>query len=92
VVYMHERLAALGPQQLTLKSGTLRGHTFHFSTTASTMQAVARTAGPDSVASPDAGEALWQHGSVRASYFHAWFPSAPAAVAELFGAPVRDLT
>ena len=23
-------------------------------------------------------EAVWQHGAVRASYFHAWFPSCPA--------------
>ena len=90
VVRMHERLAALGPQQLTLKSGTLRGHTFHFSTTDTTMPAATRTARPDSAVSADAGEALWQQGSLRASYFHAWFPSAPAAAAELFGAPPQE--
>ena len=90
VVRMHERLAALGPQQLTLKSGTLRGHTFHFSTTDTTMPAETRTARPDSAVSADAGEALWQQGSVRASYFHAWFPSAPDAAAELFGAPPQE--
>ncbi len=84
VVSMHQRLAALGPQQLTLPSGTLRGHTFHFSTTATTMQAVTRTAPPDTAVANGAGEALWQQGSVRASYFHAWFPSSPATVAELF--------
>jgi cobyrinic acid a,c-diamide synthase len=85
VVSMHARLAALGPQQLTLNSGTLRGHTFHFSTTATTMQAATRTARPDAAVLQDAGEAMWQQGSVRASYFHAWFPSSPAAAAELFG-------
>jgi cobyrinic acid a,c-diamide synthase len=90
VVRMHERLAALGPQQLTLKSGTLRGHTFHFSTTDTTMPAATHTARPDSAVSADAGEALWQQGSVRASYFHAWFPSAPTAAAELFGAPSQE--
>jgi cobyrinic acid a,c-diamide synthase len=83
-VTMHKRLAALGPQQLTLASGTLRGHTFHYSTTATTLQAVARTARPADDVAPDAGEAVWQQGAVRASYFHAWFPSCPAAVAELF--------
>ena len=92
VVSMHERLAALGPQQLTLASGTLRGHTFHYSTTATTMHATTRTARPDTAISEAAGEALWQQGSVRASYFHAWFPSCPAAVAELFSAPGRDAT
>ena len=84
-VTMHERLAALGPQQLVLPSGTLRGHTFHYSTTTTPMHAAARTSRPDAPVAADAGEALWQQGSVRASYFHAWFASAPQAVAELFG-------
>ncbi len=86
-VTMHKRLAALGPQQLALESGTLRGHTFHYSTTATALEPVARTARPDTDPRPDAGEALWQRGSVRASYFHAWFPSCPQAVVELFSAP-----
>ena len=86
-VTMHKRLAALGPQQLRLQSGTLRGHTFHYSTTATTLQAATRTARPDHDPMPDAGEAVWQQGSVRASYFHAWFPSCPEAVVELFSAP-----
>jgi cobyrinic acid a,c-diamide synthase len=83
-VTMHKRLAALGPQQLKLQSGTLRGHTFHYSTTSTTLQASTRTARPDHDPLPDAGEAVWQHGAVRASYFHAWFPSCPHAVVELF--------
>jgi cobyrinic acid a,c-diamide synthase len=83
-VTMHKRLSALGPQQLTLASGTLRGHTFHYSTSESTLVPVTRTARPDHDPMPDAGEALWQRGSVRASYFHAWFPSCPEAVVELF--------
>jgi len=86
-VTMHKRLAALGPQQLPLASGTLRGHTFHYSTTETALQPVGRTARPDTDPLPDAGEALWQHGSVRASYFHAWFASCPAAVVELFSPP-----
>jgi cobyrinic acid a,c-diamide synthase len=86
-VTMHKRLAGLGPQQLVLPSGTLRGHTFHYSTTQTPLQAVTRTARPDTSLAPDAGEALWQHGSVRASYFHAWFPSCPAAVVALFAPP-----
>ncbi|MDT7521865.1 cobyrinate a,c-diamide synthase [Rhodoferax sp. TBRC 17198] len=83
-VTMHKRLSALGPQQLKLQTGTLRGHTFHYSTSASTLVPVARTARPDHDPMPDAGEAVWQQGSVRASYFHAWFPSCPEAVVELF--------
>jgi cobyrinic acid a,c-diamide synthase len=88
-VTMHKRLAALGPQQLALASGTLRGHTFHYSTTVTPLLAMARTSRPDTAPALDAGEALWQRGSVRASYFHAWFPSCPEAVVELFTAPVE---
>jgi cobyrinic acid a,c-diamide synthase len=86
-VTMHKRLAGLGPQQLALRSGTLRGHTFHYSTTSTTLPFAARTSRPDTQPSADAGEAVWQRGSVRASYFHAWFASCPAAVVELFTAP-----
>jgi cobyrinic acid a,c-diamide synthase len=81
---MQKLLAGLGPQQWVLASGTLRGHTFHYSTMTTPLQPVARTARPDTTPAPDAGEAVWQHGSVRASYFHAWFPSCPEAVVELF--------
>ncbi|WP_138515299.1 cobyrinate a,c-diamide synthase [Rhodoferax bucti] len=88
-VTMHKRLSALGPQQLKLQSGTLRGHTFHYSTSASPLVPVTRTARPDHDPMQDAGEALWQQGSVRASYFHAWFPSCPEAVVELF-TPVQE--
>lgn len=87
VVTMQKRLAALGPQQLSLASGTLRGHTFHYSTTQTPLLPVTRTARPDKRVEPDVGEALWRQGSVRASYFHAWFPSCPAAVVELFSSP-----
>ena len=84
VVTMQKRLAGLGPQQLRLASGTLRGHTFHYSTTDTPLSAARRTARPDADPLPDAGEAVWEQGPVRASYFHAWFPSCPEAVAELF--------
>lgn len=79
------RLAGLGPQQLAWKGHTLRGHTFHYSTLESSAPEVARTARPGTASAPGAGEALYRHGSVHASYFHAWFESSPAAVAQLFG-------
>jgi cobyrinic acid a,c-diamide synthase len=83
-VRMQKRLAALGPQQLALPQGVLRGHTFHYSTAATDLPVAARTARPETPAAPDAGEAVYASGSVRASYFHAWFPSCPEAVAALF--------
>lgn len=86
-VQMQPRLAALGPQQLALPAGTLRGHTFHYSTCATPLAPVARTSRPGQATAPDAGEALLQQGSIRASYFHAWFASSPAATAALFTWP-----
>ncbi|WP_144733970.1 cobyrinate a,c-diamide synthase [Extensimonas perlucida] len=85
-VTLHTRLAALGPQQLAWQGHCLRGHTFHYSTCTSSAREVARTAAPGAAPGPNVGEALYRHGSIHASYFHAWFASAPQAVALLFGA------
>jgi cobyrinic acid a,c-diamide synthase len=93
-VRMQARLSALGPQQLHLAAGRLRGHTFHWSLTDTPLRPVARTQRPGAAAQPVVdgaqgldGEALYAHGAVRASYFHAWFPSSPAAVAALLSPP-----
>jgi len=86
---MQRRLATLGPQQLALGGHVLRGHTFHYSTCESSAAAVARTVGPQgdpAAVAAGAGEAVYRHGSIHASYFHAWFASSPSAVAELLGA------
>ena len=85
-VTMQKRLAALGPQQWTCAAGVLRGHTFHYSTCTTTLPVEDRTARPEQAPSLEAGEAVYQFGSIRASYFHAWFWSSPAATASLFGA------
>ncbi len=95
-VRMQARLAALGPQQLDWPgqgdghTSALRGHTFHWSVADTPLTPVARTRRPGTAAQPVAsgadGEALYQLGSVRASYFHAWFASSPATVAHLFRA------
>ncbi|MDO8250544.1 MAG: cobyrinate a,c-diamide synthase [Rhodoferax sp.] len=87
IVTMQKRLAGLGPQQLAMDGQLLRGHTFHYSTCATPLAARFRTARPDCEPAPDVGEALYQVGSIRASYFHAWFASSPAATAELFVTP-----
>ena len=79
------RLAALGPQQLVLGGQALRGHTFHHSTCATPLppwtHAQAVRGGV-----VGAGEPLYVRGPVRASYFHAWFPSNPALAAALLSA------
>ncbi|MFP8777712.1 cobyrinate a,c-diamide synthase [Hydrogenophaga sp. RWCD_12] len=79
-VAMQPRLAALGPQQWDTASGELRGHTFHFSLTTSPLAPVAQTVPGSKFGRP---EAVYGQGSVRASYFHAWFASNPDATARL---------
>jgi cobyrinic acid a,c-diamide synthase len=86
-VTMQKRLAALGPQQLELEAGVLRGHTFHYSTCSTSLQAATRTRPAPGRKLRGEGEALYlagPNGSVRASYFHAWFASSPSATASLF--------
>ena len=80
-VTMQPRLAGLGSQGLPTAQGLLRGHTFHYSRLETTVAPAAHT-----VKHPSAvkGEAWYQAGSLSASYFHAYFPSNPAAVAALF--------
>ena len=80
-VTMQPRLAALGPQRWDTPKGELRGHTFHFSLTTSQLEPVALTVPASRFGRP---EAVYGLGPVRASYFHAWFPSNPEATAPLF--------
>jgi len=80
-VAMQTRLAGLGPQKLETDHGQLRGHTFHYSKLETNVPASAHTVkNPSGVQ----GEAVYRAGSLTASYFHAWFPSCPAAVAAMF--------
>ncbi len=83
-VTVQQRLAALGPQQLNLPGGTLRGHTFHYSTADTALPPAARTEAAPGRTLRGQGEALYVQGSVKASYFHAWFASSPQATAQLF--------
>ena len=83
-VALQKRLASLGPQQLEISGGILRGHAFHYSTCATTLPATARTQAAPGRKLRGEGEALYALGSVKASYFHAWFASDPAAAAGLF--------
>ena len=80
-VVMQARLAAIGMQAWTTPEGELRGHAFHYSRFDTPLVPMART-----LKHPggDSGEALYRTGSLTASYFHAYFPSCPAAVARLF--------
>lgn len=82
---MQARLAGLGHQQLDWPANTelpsLWGHTFHYSTLDCSLPAWTHTHRPDASAG---GEAVYRHGSLTASYFHAWFASSPEWMARLF--------
>lgn len=88
-VIMQSRLGGLGMQQLVLGEGVLRGHTFHYTRLETAMPVLTRSSRPGAAVQADRGEALYQQGSVRATYFHAWFPSCPSVVAALFGATIQ---
>ncbi|TFH87958.1 cobyrinate a,c-diamide synthase [Billgrantia azerbaijanica] len=80
------KLSALGLQSLTTDCGELRGHTYHHSTL--TTEAVPWARSRRMAGSP--GEAIYRQGSLTASYFHGYFPSAPALTAALFaGEPIH---
>jgi len=80
-VHMGKKLAALGSQAWPHAAGELRGHTFHYSSFDTPLAALAHCQRKDG---RDGGEAVYRHGSVQASYFHAYFASNPAAAAALF--------
>lgn len=80
-VAMQERLAGLGSQGLETPHGTLRGHTFHYSSLTTHKVPISHTFKHPSGAQ---GEAIYRVGSLTASYFHAYFASCPAAAAALF--------
>ncbi len=80
-VVMQERLAAIGSHGWVTLQGELRGHAFHYSRFDTALAPFARTSVHPS---GHAGEAIYRRGSLMASYFHAYFPACPMAVAELF--------
>lgn len=78
---LQPRLAGLGMQSLATPNGVLRGHSFHHSTMETPLAPAARGTRQSS---GQPGEPFYRHGSLRASYLHLYFPSAPAAAAALF--------
>ena len=82
------RLSALGPRALASGQpgpAPLRGHSFHWSTFETALQPAACTA-PRCPAASATGEPLYERVHLRASWFHAWFPSSPRLAAKLFQA------
>lgn len=82
-VRMQKRLGGLGMHAMPTPQGEIRGHTFHYSLLDSSVTPRDYTVKQRTGAQ---GEAAYRVGSLFASYFHAYFPSNPRAVAVLFGA------
>ena len=82
-VSMQARLAGLGPHAWQTKQGELRGHSFHYSRFVTPITP-AGYAKPARSCAVSAGEAIYHQENLTASYFHAYFPSNPAAIAALF--------
>jgi cobyrinic acid a,c-diamide synthase len=78
-----KRLAALGPHAWTVDGQALRGHSFHWSRFDTALQPWQHTQPARGVAA-GAGEPVYRHRALRASWFHPWFASAPALAAQLF--------
>jgi cobyrinic acid a,c-diamide synthase len=78
---LHERLQAIGYQSAPLPEGPLRGHSFHHSTLSMSLAPSAYT---ESTRGSSAGEAIYRHKQLVATYFHGYFPSNPRAAARLF--------
>jgi cobyrinic acid a,c-diamide synthase len=79
-VAMQKKLAALGLQEVVLPEGTLRGHTFHYSSAETPLKVLAQAIRPDG----RPGEAIYRRQRLTASYMHLYFPSNPEATARLF--------
>ncbi len=78
---MHTRLQSIGYHTAPLPGGDVRGHTFHHSTIETPLTPAAHTGRAQSSA---AGEAIYRHRRLVATYFHGYFPSSPRAAAQLF--------
>lgn len=79
--HMQPRLAALGLQALDWPEGAVRGHSFHYSTLETALPPLTHASNPNAGRT---AEALYQQGSLRASYVHHYFPSNPPAIAAFF--------
>ncbi|WP_176081505.1 cobyrinate a,c-diamide synthase [Paraburkholderia tropica] len=79
---MQKRFAALGMQRLdSARHGTLTGHTFHYSRVSTPLDAELHARHAHTGA---AGEPVYRHGTIVATYMHAYWPSNPAFAAALF--------
>lgn len=78
---MQSTLQGLGYQTAPMPGGDLRAHTFHYSAIDTPMVPV--TCGTR-LFNTSAGERIFRHEGIVATYLHCYFPSNPSAAAALF--------
>lgn len=78
---LQKRFAGLGPQQVALPEGALRGHTYHHARMDSGAEPLVRATCPNG--GPNA-EAVYRRERMTATFVHFYFPSNPVAAAKLF--------
>ncbi len=79
-VMVHSRLQSLGLQKLDTPWGELRGHTFHYSSLDTPLEATHHATSQRG----ETGEFIYHQGNLMASYLHSYFPSNPLATAHIF--------
>lgn len=77
---MQKRLVGLGLLAAELPEGRLNGHTFHYSSSATTLEPITQA----HKLSGRGGEPVYRRARLTASYMHAYFPSDPQTAARLF--------
>lgn len=80
---MQERLQVIGAQSVQTSAGVLRGHSFHHSRCATSLNPWLQARDP--LSGPTA-EPVYRMGATVATYVHFYFASDPVATAALFGA------
>lgn len=78
---MQPRLTALALQEVALPEGSLRGHSFHYSSLQTELQPLVRGECPNYRRT---AEAVYRLGRLTASYIHFYLPPNPVAAAALF--------
>jgi cobyrinic acid a,c-diamide synthase len=76
---LESRLQGLGVQTVCVDGATINTHTFHYSSLQTALPPWQQGQGRHG-----AGEAVYRHGSLVASYLHFYFPSNPALLARFF--------
>lgn len=78
------RFQGLGTQHVTLAEGEIGAHTFHYGSFTTPLAVAFQAISKRGSSNHKNGEAVYQHGSITASFLHFYFASNPLAAASLF--------